>query len=95
MIGSGAVKLSDQAIENILHVISTFDRERGIPHDYHDLEVVLRNTHFRTSVAGELEISQETVRSIPLPSLRVDSELDDVAEAKELLLLAARSWVDV
>ena len=88
------MKLSAAAIDNILHVISTFDRERGIPHDYHDLEVVLQNTQFQTSRAGELEISGKTVAEAQPPSLRIDTHLDDGWEAKELLLQAARAWLE-
>src|SRR4051812_2493021 len=50
------MKLSSQAVDQILHVIATFDRERGIPHDYADLETVLRKTPFVISPTGELAI---------------------------------------
>jgi hypothetical protein len=87
------MKLSRETVDNILHVIATFDRERGIPHDYHDLEVVLRNTSFVSSPSGELVISKDTVGPMAT-SLRKDSALDDAIEGKEMLLKAAREWLD-
>jgi len=35
------MKLSQEAVDDILHIIEHFDRERGVPHDYYDLEAVL------------------------------------------------------
>jgi len=32
------MRLSQEAIDDLLHIIETFDRERGIPHNYMDLE---------------------------------------------------------
>ena len=65
------MKLSPEAIDNILHVIATFDRERGVPHDYHDLEVVLKNTTFSVAPSGALEIAGETVDAqVASPSMR-------------------------
>ena len=88
----GTMKLSDAAVDNILHVISTFDRERGIPHDYHDLEVVLRNASFVANDSGELEVTEKPVAAST--SARIDTTLDDRHEAKEMLLRAARAWLE-
>jgi len=85
------MKLSREAIEDILHVISTFDRERGIPHDYHDLQVVLAKTNFEVTPAGEIVIAGETVKPT---GARVDGPLDDSHEAKAMFLEAARAWMD-
>ena len=90
------MKLSPDAVDNILHVIATFDRERGVPHDYHDLEVVLLNTRFTVAATGELIVSSETIAELAVSSnaLRVDGPLDDKHEAREMLLQAARTWLD-
>lgn len=34
--------LSQEAVDDILHIIENFDRERGVPHDYLDLEATLK-----------------------------------------------------
>ena len=47
-----------------------------------------------STLARILEISPETVTPAQPPSLRVDSDLDDATEAKELLLQAARAWLE-
>ena len=85
------MKLSRAAVDSILEVIATFDRERGIPHDYHDLEVVLRNTSFAPNPEGELGISKETTGAV---GMRKDNALDDAHEGREMLLKAAREWLD-
>lgn len=36
------MKLSQAAIDELLHIIEQFDRERGVPHNYHDLEKKLK-----------------------------------------------------
>jgi hypothetical protein len=84
------MKLSPEAVDSILHVIATFDRERGVPHDYHDLEVVLRNTDFQQDPSGCLVVDE---KNLPKP-MRVDTELDDAIEGKEMLLRAAREWLE-
>lgn len=38
--------LSQEAVDELLMIISNFDRERGIPHDYLDLEHVLQKIEF-------------------------------------------------
>ena len=86
------MKLSDETIDNILHVIATFDRERGIPHDYHDLEVVLRSTSFRPDGKGGLEIHRE--ETDPSINARIDTDLDDGIEGKEMMRKAAREWLE-
>ena len=78
------MKLSADAVDQILHVIATFDRERGIPHDYFDLEIVLRNTNFVLN-AGQLEI-QVAPQKAPAASGAKP------ATGKEGLLHAARAW---
>lgn len=35
------MKLSQEAVDDLLHIIEHFDRERGIPHNYSELERVL------------------------------------------------------
>jgi len=39
------MRLSQEAIDDLLHIIETFDRERGIPHNYmdheHDLQSIV------------------------------------------------------
>jgi hypothetical protein len=90
----GSVKLSPTAVDSILHVISTFDRERGIPHDYHQLKVVLSHTEFVGSPAGELELAAANDPSAVPASLRIDTPLDDPHEARAVLLHAARSWFE-
>lgn len=35
------MKLSQEAVDDLLHIIEHFDRERGIPHNYFDLERTL------------------------------------------------------
>jgi hypothetical protein len=84
--------LSKDAIDQILHVIATFDRERGIPHDYSDLETVLRRTSFVPTETGELAIGAETVAQVT--PARIDGTLDDAIEGKEMLLRAAREWLE-
>jgi hypothetical protein len=79
------MKLSGNAVDQILHVIATFDRERGVPHDYVDLETVLRKTEFLVD-DGELVIG---VGARPEPQ-----RLDDSVEAKQVFLEAARAWRD-
>ena len=79
------MKLSDQAVDQILHVIATFDRERGVPHDYYDLEAVLRNTAFSVGAEGELVIELAKANSPP-------RAVEDSIDAKELFLQAARDW---
>lgn len=32
------MKLSQEAVDDLLHIIENFDRERGVPHNYIDLE---------------------------------------------------------
>ncbi len=39
---SDTMKLSQEAVDRLLNIIADFDRERGIPHDYLDLEHVLQ-----------------------------------------------------
>ncbi len=36
------MKLSQKAVDELLHIIADFDRERGIPHNYMDLEKELK-----------------------------------------------------
>ena len=86
------MKLSKQAIDDILHVIATFDRERGIPHDYRDLEVVLGNTQFKASAAGDLDISHE--ETLANTTARIDGPLDDASEGRAMLVQAAREWLE-
>ena len=90
------MKLSQTAVDEILHVIATFDRERGIPHDYHDLEMVLQNTVFARDSSGVLIIDHAQIqpRAPATPSARIDCDLDDGIEGKEMLLRAAREWLD-
>jgi hypothetical protein len=80
------MKLSSQAVEQILHVIETFDRERGVPHDYVDLEMMLRKTEFHVQ-DDALVIGVATEEAKPLL-------LDDSLTAKDTYLDAARSWKD-
>jgi hypothetical protein len=80
------MKLSNHAVDQILHVIATFDRERGVPHDYVDLETVLRKTEFLVDGAGLLAIGVDGEQA-PVPRV-----LDDSVEAKQLFLEAARAW---
>ena len=35
------MKLSQEAVDDLLHIIEGFDRERGVPHNYFDLERTL------------------------------------------------------
>lgn len=86
------MKLSTAAVDNILHVISTFDRERGIPHDYHDLEVVLRNACFVPNPTGELDVADKPPAESD--SARIDTQLDDRHEGREMFLRAAREWLE-
>jgi hypothetical protein len=37
------MKLSQEAIDDLLHIIENFDRERGVPHNYMDLEAMLKS----------------------------------------------------
>lgn len=37
------MKLSQEAVDDLLHIIEQRDRERGIPHDYLDLEEDLKS----------------------------------------------------
>jgi len=36
------MKLSQDAVDDLLHIIAEFDRERGVPHNYMDLEDTLQ-----------------------------------------------------
>jgi hypothetical protein len=36
------MRLSQEAIDDLLHIIENFDRERGVPHNYFDLERTLQ-----------------------------------------------------
>jgi len=36
------MKLSQEAVDDLLHIIENFDRERGVPHNYFDLERILQ-----------------------------------------------------
>jgi hypothetical protein len=80
------MKLSSHAVDQILHVIATFDRERGVPHDYVDLETVLRKTEFLVDTEGLLVLGVEDEQA-PAPR-----PLDDSVEAKQVFLDAVRSW---
>lgn len=40
------MKLSQEAIDDLLHIIEDFDRERGVPHNYYDLERSLKSVEF-------------------------------------------------
>ena len=51
------MKLSQTAIDKILMIISNFDRERGVPHDYVDLEVELKTLELESD-NGQLNISK-------------------------------------
>lgn len=42
------MKLSQEAVDELLHIIANFDRERGIPHNYHDLEKELKKMEIET-----------------------------------------------
>ena len=42
------MKLSQEAIDDLLHIIENFDRERGVPHNYFDLEHVLQEVEVDT-----------------------------------------------
>lgn len=97
------MKLANVTVDNILEVIASFDRERGVPHDYHDLEVILRNTNFVQDPTGELVIAKEQPKAPGEPvrpggashsAARVDTALDDGIEGKEMLMRAAREWLD-
>ncbi len=85
------MKLSNQAVDQILHVIATFDRERGVPHDYFDLETVLRKTAFTVGPEGDLVIE---LAKAPGGQPSPPRPLEDSFEAKELFLEAAREWRD-
>lgn len=48
------LKLSQAAVDKLLHIIAEFDRERnGIPHNYLDLERSLLNTDFKIKLGDE------------------------------------------
>jgi hypothetical protein len=81
------MKLSSQAVDQILHVIATFDRERGVPHDYIDLETVLRKTEF-------LVTGQELVIGVEEKQAPAPRPLEDSVEAKQRFLEAVRAWRD-
>lgn len=50
------MKLSQEAINDLLHIIEHFDRERGVPHNYIDLERALLTVDAR--VAEEQGVEQ-------------------------------------
>ena len=81
------MKLSSQAVDQILHVIATFDRERGVPHDYVDLETVLRKTEF-------LVADDQLIIGVEHPKAPAPQPLDDSVEAKQRFLEAVRAWRD-
>jgi hypothetical protein len=81
------MKLSGPAVDQILHVIATFDRERGVPHDYVDLETVLRKTEF-------LVDDDQLVIGVAAAEAPQPRRLDDSVEAKQVFLEAARAWRD-
>lgn len=41
------MKLSQEAVDDLLHIIESFDRERGVPHNYYDLEYMLQQIDAR------------------------------------------------
>lgn len=43
------MKLSQEAVDDLLHIIANFDRERGVPHNYYDLEKVLLSIEARVA----------------------------------------------
>lgn len=94
------MKLSNETVDAILHVIETFDRERGVPHDYRDLEVVLKKTEFGVSVTGQLVIAKEALGEAAPPSATTarpahrDTQLDEGIEGRSMLLRAAREWLE-
>lgn len=51
-----AMKLSPEAVTDLLHMIEHFDRERGIPHDYDTLEKLLRSVEAHATEDGQIFI---------------------------------------
>lgn len=41
------MRLSQEAVDDLLHIIENFDRERGVPHNYFDLEKTLKSVEAR------------------------------------------------
>jgi hypothetical protein len=50
------MQLSQQAVDLILAVVAQFDRERGVPHDYYDLEAKLKGLRYTLRDDGQLSV---------------------------------------
>lgn len=60
------LKLSQEAIDDLLHIVEHFDRERGVPHNYNDLECTLK------TVVAEIVIT-DTVSEVSCPEIYIIS----------------------
>lgn len=51
------MQLSQHAIDLILAIVAQFDRERGVPHDYYDLEDKLKTLSYTERADGLLDVT--------------------------------------
>jgi hypothetical protein len=78
------VRLSQQAIDLILAVVAQFDRERGIPHDYYDLEEKLKNLRCDEQPDGTLTVEIPGKEEHPKQVVTLDP--------KSAILEAEKEW---
>ena len=53
------MKLSQAAVDQLLHIIADYDRERGIPHNYRELERIFLAAEFCEEADHCLHIDSE------------------------------------
>jgi hypothetical protein len=78
------MRLSQHAIDLILAIVAQFDRERGIPHDYLDLEEKLKGLSYAEREDGQLDVEIPVKAGHPRSCITVD--------ARALLVEASKEW---
>jgi hypothetical protein len=79
------MQLSQQAVDLILAIVAQFDRERGVPHDYYDLEQKLKGLRYTQRDDGQL--------SIEIPGKQEHGARQVVTiDPKAVLLDASKEW---
>lgn len=63
------LKLSQEAVDDLLHIIEHYDRERGIPHDYRELERVFKSVEAEAIISPADSSAQIFILSPKKPAV--------------------------
>lgn len=78
------MRLSQHAIDLILAIVAQFDRERGVPHDYYDLEDKLKGLAYSERPDGSLDVEIPGKGDLPSKVVTIDP--------RTVLLDAEKAW---